>query len=87
MSPGISVRPPPSNTVAVAVALLFHGVGSATWQPAFALTCPTDFFDDCFKLTQNKMGAYSSIAGFAKATTHRRWRRWCWHATSSWVAR
>jgi hypothetical protein len=49
-----------------AVALPLWGVGSAIWNGVYAIMYPPDFFDDGIKLVQNELGAFSTIAGFAK---------------------
>jgi hypothetical protein len=46
--------------------LPFHGIGTAIWEGVYAITYPADFFDSGIKLTQNELGAFSTIAGFAK---------------------
>jgi hypothetical protein len=53
------------NTVSNVV-LPFHGIGTAIWEGVYAIMYPSDFFDDGIKLVQNELGAFSTIAGFAK---------------------
>lgn len=44
----------------------FYGIGAAIWQAVYAIMYPADYFDDGIKLVQNELGAFSTIAGFAK---------------------
>jgi hypothetical protein len=48
------------------VVMPFHGIGTAIWEGVYAIMYPSDFFDEGIKLTQNELGAFSTIAGFSK---------------------
>jgi len=53
-----------------ALVMPFHGVGTAIWNGAYAIKYPSDFFDSGIKLTQNELGALSTISGVLKISSN-----------------